>query len=327
MQGVANQHGAANDASRGVDLYETLEPKDFNENDIFKGKGHMVTAPLPHYEYLSDIHKISANSINPASIADKIKLRNLKYKKRIKLMRKKNKKLDWTNAMHYLPEKSQKFKNWYPKIKNAPMWYDLKLRKWKLPYFYTDKRIEDSQPVLFNKTIDKWLSSGALIMLNEGEDVDLITPNVLANVQLLNGPPPEPGKKPRLCHDGSYEKNIEKYSFPCKLDDLRTVQKMTQANDAMCISDDQRGFHQQFLSKESRKLTAFSYKGKIFLYRVSPFGSPKIPAVFQRSNKVPVNYARTLGARVNLYLDDRITMDTPENVVNGIGLSSFISTL
>merc|ERR1711911_16110 len=61
------------------------------------------------------------------------------------------------------------------------------------------------------------------------------------------------------------------------------------------------------------------------MYRVSPFGSPKIPSVFQRANMVPVNYSRTLGARVNLYLDDRITLDQPENVIDGVGLSSFIT--
>ena len=59
MQGLANQHGAANDASRGVDLYETLEPKDLNPSDKFKNKGHMITCPLPHYEFLRDIHKIN----------------------------------------------------------------------------------------------------------------------------------------------------------------------------------------------------------------------------------------------------------------------------
>ena len=60
------------------------------------------------------------------------------------------------------------------------------------------------------------------------------------------------------------------------------------------------------------------------MYSVSPFGSPKIPAVFQRANKIPVNYSRLLGARVSLYLDDRITLDRPEDVVNGIAISAFI---
>ena len=326
MQGLANKHGAANDASRGVDLFETLQPKDLNLSDVIRKKGHMVTCPLPHFENLKDIHKIDPLKIDVAKTANKIKLKNLKYKKRVKLMRKLNKKLDWKNAMHYMPEKSQGFKHWYPKIKNVPVYFDFKSKTWKLPFFYTDKRIEDSQPVLFNKTIEKWLSSGALYILKEDEDVDLITPNVLANVQRPNGPPLETTKKPRLCHDGAYEKNIEKYSFPCKLDDLRTVQKTIRWRDVICVSDDQRGFHQQYLSRESRKLTAFSYKGKIFCYRVSPFGSPKIPAVFQRANKIPVNYSRTLGARVNLYLDDRICLDQPEKVKNGVSYSAFIST-
>ena len=326
MHGLPNKHGAAMDASRGVDLYETLQPKDLNLSDVLRNKGHMITFPVPHYEYLNEIHKINPIDVDAHAIANKIKSRNLKFKKRVKQMRKANRKLDWKNAMHYLPERKQNFNTWYPKIKNVPMWFDKRQKCWKLPYFYTDKRVEDSQPKLFNSTIEKWLASGAIYILNEDEDVDLITPNVLANVQRVGGPPVEKGKKPRMCHDGAFEKNIEKYSFPCKLDDLRTVQKMMQRDDMLCVSDDQRGFHQQFLSKESRKLTAFTYKKRRFIYRVSPFGSPKIPAVFQRANTIPVNYGRTLGARVNLYLDDRITLDRPENVIDGIGLSSYITT-
>ena len=325
LSGDANRHGAANDCTRGVDLYETLQPKSLDLSDVLRKKGHMVTFPVPHNEYLRDIHKINPDHVDAASVATKIKNRNLKFKKRIKMMRKANKNLDWNNAVHFLPSKKQNFKSWYPKIKNVPMWYDKKLKKWQLPFFYTDPDIENEHAELFNKTIEKWLASGALIMLNPDEDVDLITPNVLANVPRKNGPPIAKGKKPRLCHDGGFEKNIEKFSFPCKLDDLRQVQKTMVLNDQMCVSDDQRGFHQQYLSKESRKLTAFSYKKVLFLYRVSPFGSPKIPAVFQRANMVPVNYSRTLGARVNLYLDDRITLDQPENVIDGVGLSSFIT--
>ena len=326
LQGLANKHGAANDCSRGVDLFETLDQKELNMSDVLRKKGHMITCPWPHFEYLTDIHKQDPSKVDIATIANKVKKRNLRYKKRIKQMRKQNKSLSWNNAMHYFPERAQNFKTWYPKFKNVPVYFDLKTKTWKLPHFYTDKRVEDSQPVLFNKTIEKWLSSGALFILKEDEDVDLVTPNVLANVQRVNGPPVDTTKKPRLCHDGGYEKNVEKFSFPCKLDDLRTVQKDMRGNDVMCVSDDQRGFHQQLLSRESRKLTAFSYKGVLFAYRVSPFGSPKIPATFQRANTVPVNYSRTLGARVNLYLDDRITLDQPQNVIGGIALSAFITT-
>ena len=326
LNGDANRHGAANDCTRGVDLFETLQPKDLDLSDVLRKKGHMITCPAPHFEYLKDVHKINPNHINAADIAIKISARNLRYKKRIKMMRKKNKQLDWNNAVHFLPTRKQHFKSWYPKIKNVPMWYDKTLKKWTLPYFYTEKEVEEEHAELFNKTIEKWLASAALIMLNKDEDVDLITPNVLANVPRLNGPPIAKGKKPRLCHDGGFEKNVEKFSFPCKLDDLRQVQKAMVGGDLMCVSDDQRGFHQQYLSKESRKLTAFSYRGKLFAYRVSPFGSPKIPAVFQRANMVPVNYSRTLGARVSLYLDDRITLDQPDNVINGVGLSSFITS-
>ena len=55
MQGLANKHGAANDACRGVDLFETLDQKEFNRSDVLRKKGLMVTCPLPHYEYVMDI--------------------------------------------------------------------------------------------------------------------------------------------------------------------------------------------------------------------------------------------------------------------------------
>ena len=326
MSGLENKHGAANDATRGVDLFETLQPKALNLSDVLRKQGHMITCPLPHFEFVQDIHRLNPDDIEAEKISNKIKKRNLRYKSRVKQMRKANKKLDWKNAMHYIPSRKQNFKIWYPKIKNVPLWFDFKTKKWQLPFFYTDKRIEDSQQALFNKTIEKWLASGAIYIMTPEEDVDLITPCVLANVQLPNGPPPEPGKKPRLCHDGGYEKNIEKYSFPCKLDDLRVVLKMTLANDLVTISDDQRGFHQTYLARESRKLTAFSYKDQIFTYRVAPFGSPKIPSIFQRANTIPVNYSRMLGARVALYLDDRMTFDQPEDVKDGVGLSSFLTS-
>ena len=162
--------------------------------------------------------------------------------------------------------------------------------------------------------------------MDKDEKPDLCTPVVLANVQLPGGPVPDRTKKERMCHDGGYEKAIEGYSFPCKLEDLYGILQVLEPNDLLSKSDDKSGFHLVLLGKESRLLTAFSYKGRFFLYRVAPFGSPKIPAIFQRANLVSISYARFLGVKNNLYLDDRLVIDNKDTLINGVPRNSFVTS-
>merc|ERR1711911_93552 len=117
-----------------------------------------------------------------------------------------------------------------------------------------------------------------------------------------------------MCHHGGFEKAIEGYSLPCKLEDLYNILLFTQRYDKMIKSDDKSGFHLVKLNKESRLLVAFKYKGRFLTYRGCVFGSPPVPAIFQRANMIVMNYLRTLGVRNSLYLDDRLALDKIETI-------------
>ena len=326
LDGLANQHGATHDFTRGVDLYETLQHKDISILNQFRKKGEMYTIPRPHFEYLEDVHKLKPNQINVVEQNNRIIQKTNEHKHRVRKMRKENRKRSAAEAMHFFPEREQNFETWYPMIKQTPVWFENKSQKWIYPPIIdTDPKIEKAQAKLIEKTIEKWLKNGAIIMMEDGKKPDLSTPVVLANVQLPGGPPPDPTKKPRMCHDGGFEKSIEGYSFPCKLEDLFGILQILEPDDLLSKSDDKSGFHLVLLGKESRLLTAFRYKGQFFLYRVAPFGSPKIPSIFQRANFVSISYSRTLGVKNNLYLDDRLVIDNEDTIINGVPKNSFIT--
>ena len=326
LEGLANKHGASNDFHRGVDLYETLQHKSSEVTNEFRKKGEMYTIPRPHFEFVKDIHKMKPSEVNVIELNKKhVELKN-QHKSRLRTLKKENRKRSAAEALHFLPEKQQNFENWYPLIKQTPIWFEYKSQEWKYPpIIHTDPLIEKSQTKLIEKTIEKWLKNGAIVMMDENEKPDLCTPVVLANVQLPGGPAPDRTKKERMCHDGGYEKAIEGYSFPCKLEDLYGILQVLEKDDLLSKSDDKSGFHLVLLGRESRLLTAFSYKGRFFMYRVAPFGSPKIPAVFQRANLVSISYARHLGVKNNLYLDDRLVIDNEQTMVNGVPRNSFVT--
>ena len=327
LEGLANKHGASNDFHRGVDLYETLQFKSPLVPNEFRKKGEMFTIPRPHKEFVKQIHKMKLSEVNVLEQNKMHIAQKTRFSKRLKSLKKENRKRSAAEALHFLPEREQNFDTWYPLIKQTPVWFEYKSQEWKYPpIIHTDPVIEKSQAKLIEKTIEKWLKNGAIIMMDESELPDLCTPVVLANVQLPGGPAPDPTKKERMCHDGGFEKAIEGYSFPCKLEDLYGILQVLEKDDLLSKSDDKSGFHLVLLGQESRLLTAFSYKGKYFMYRVAPFGSPKIPAVFQRSNLVSISYARSLGVKNNLYLDDRLVIDNENSVINGVPRNSFVTS-
>ena len=327
MDGLECKHGVTNDLVIGVDLYETLAPQDFNRYKTFRNKGKMFVVPRVHKYNVEHVHKRELESVDVALEQSKIQNKiGLVPNNQAKLMKKHNKKHSWHNQMHFLNKTDQNFESWYPLLKQTPIWWDAKRDAFDYPpIFKTNPAIVNSQRVLIETTLEKWLETGAIFIIDK-KDVDLCTPCVLANCQLPGGPKPDPTKKPRLCHDGGFEKAIEAYSFPCKLENLYMIHQIIQQNDWLTKIDDKRGFHLLLLSKESRKLTCFEFEGRYFAYRVAPFGSPKIPSVFQRVNMCAVNYSRHLGCRNALYLDDRILLDKSEDIIKGVPKNAFCTT-
>ena len=174
--------------------------------------------------------------------------------------------------------------------KQVPMFYNYKTKKIEWPFFKTDEKLELLHQDYIKDTIEKWLKTKTIYICKPTDHIDLVTPLVMANLPTVNGPPPDPDKKPRMCHDGGYEKEIEGYPIPCKMEDLKTVLPNIKQHDLLTKLDDKRGFHLLRMNKESRGLTVFQYKGRHMTYRGVPFGCPKSPAAFQRANAVATAY-------------------------------------
>ena len=241
-------------------------------------------------------------------------------------MKKFNKKFKF-RTMYYLPNKFQNFKRWYPKTKQVPLFYNYKSKNIEWPFFKTDKDLEELHQDYIKETIEKWLITKAIYICRPTDQIDLVTPLVMANLPTVNGPPTDPDKKPRMCHDGGYEKEIEGYPIPCKMEDLKTVLPNIKKDDYLTKLDDKRGFHLLKMNNESRGLTVFQYKGRNLTYRAVPFGCPKSPAAFQRANAMAMAYGRAFGVRSNLYMDDRLCSDCSNTMINQVPQNCFLTSM
>ena len=326
LAGLVTRHSALNDIHRGVDMYENLMPAQLIRPNNFRGKGQMFTLHVPHYENCKDIWHINPRFLNFDKIQNKIIKRATKLKKRVNKLKKFNKKHK-NRTMYYLPGRFQNFKKWYPKTKHVPLFYDYKTKQINWPIFETDPELELLHQDYIQDTIKKWLVTKAIYITRSADQIDLVTPLVMANLPTVNGPPPDPDKKPRMCHDGGYEKEIEGHPIPCKMEDLRMVLPHINHNDFLTKLDDKRGFHLVKMNRESRGLTVFKYQNKLFTYRVVPFGCPKSPAAFQRANSIAMAYGRYFGVRSNLYMDDRLCLDNRHTIYKGVPKNCFVTSM
>ena len=57
------------------------------------------------------------------------------------------------------------------------------------------------------------------------------------------------------------------------------------------------------------KKACFEFAGRIFQYNALPFGERLSPSTFQRGNNIPINFLRTHGVLITLYLDDRLVCE------------------
>lgn len=326
LYGTVTRHNALNDVHRGVDMYENLFPAGILKPSNFRGKGQMLTLHVPHYENCKEIWQENPKFLNFEKIQNKWIKRSVRLKKRVNKMKKFNKKFKF-RTMYYLPNKFQNFKRWYPKTKQVPLFYNYKSKNVEWPVFKTDKDLEELHQDYIKDTIEKWLITKAIYICRPTDQIDLVTPLVMANLPTVNGPPTDPDKKPRMCHDGGYEKEIEGYPIPCKMEDLKTVLPNIKKDDYLTKLDDKRGFHLLKMNKESRGLTVFQYKGRNLTYRAVPFGCPKSPAAFQRANAMAMAYGRAFGVRSNLYMDDRLCCDSSNTMINQVPQNCFLTSM
>ena len=137
----------------------------------------------------------------------------------------------------------------------------------------------------YKKTIEKFLSQGAIELMPTGYRPMLSATFVMANAD-------SEIKKPRACYDGGAYKVLEAYKTPCKLDGLPEVTKIIQPGFKIGKIDDSSGFYLMKLNKESRDLCCVSFGGRFFRYKALAFGERKSPSTFQRGNMAVVNFLR-----------------------------------
>ncbi|CBY30545.1 unnamed protein product [Oikopleura dioica] len=122
-----------------------------------------------------------------------------------------------------------------------------------------------------------------------------------------------PEKDTRICLNGSILKPLELYTFPCKMDSVKTAIQMLQKGDVMAKFDDKKGYHQMPLAAESKKMACFKWGNYIFENNILAFGIPAAPGMYQLLNSVGINFLRQNGIKITLYLDDRLLIISPKS--------------
>lgn len=101
-------------------------------------------------------------------------------------------------------------------------------------------------------------------------------------------------------------KNLNKFvkTDHFKLEDLRTAIKMVTHNCQMATIDLKDAYFLIKIHKESRKYLRFFFEGKIFEFKVLPFGLSTAPYVFSKICKPIAKLLRSAGFLSTVYLDD-----------------------
>ena len=88
------------------------------------------------------------------------------------------------------------------------------------------------------------------------------------------------------------------------MEGLKNVQDLIEEGDWLVKLDLSDAFFLVPLHRDSRKLTAFHWKGIDYEFRVLCFGLSCAPIVFTKLLKVPMAFLRKMAIRAVMYLDD-----------------------
>ena len=310
LEGLEEKHHASNIVTRGFDVYHNILPRDKDEAVRIRNAGTLFTTPEPHFENLRHFHQMKKRPLEAELY---------QWEKEDKIAKTKFVKKNARKVLNWFPdpegldlsseeaqkEADRRFDLWYPKNRNVPLFIPRTKNKVIAPAFPTKKELEQKYFKFNIKTLELWMRTGAIYMLKPTETPDLVVPAVYASMD----------KKPRMCVDGGWIKQLEAYSLRCHLEDLPMALVTLSQNSYLTKCDDKRGFHLLRLGKEGRKLTAFGLFGEYWEYRVAAFGIPGSPGVFQLANQIAVNYGRCYGIEWQVYLDDRLMVDFLDTIV------------
>ena len=286
------KHRSYADVHSGSDLWENIQPVDKEQAVPFRQNGHMFNETRIH-AMNQKILGIKSVNLKEGRENDKKHFQTLTGRIHT----------DTTELTTFAVTKGNEnednpqFNSWYKPVKHIPK--RLVNGKVKDAYFPNNERHTMEHWDTCIKTIEKFLESGAIMLMSHGFRPDLSATFVLANADC-------PIKKTRACYDGGAYKTLEAYKTECKLDGLPEITKILFLLFKIGKVDDSSGFHLVGLNEESKPLCCFEFAGRWFMYNALPFGERKSPSTFQRVNKIVVNFLRRFGIIISLYLDDRL---------------------
>ena len=114
---------------------------------------------------------------------------------------------------------------------------------------------------------------------------------------------PKKGGKNRLITDLRY---LNSHCSAPKFnnEDIRVVEQYVQYNDLLATVDLQDGFYHILVKPEDRQYLGFQWLGVYYTWTVLPFGLSLSPWYFAKILRPVVTYLRSLGVRLQAYVDD-----------------------
>jgi hypothetical protein len=132
-------------------------------------------------------------------------------------------------------------------------------------------------------------------------------------------------EKPRFIFNCKYLNHFVK-SPRFKLEDLRSLQRLVQANDYFVKLDLSKAYHQVSIHPLDRHFLAFMANGTIYQFNVLPFGLSSAPFILTKALKQIIFNLRQKGIRLLIYLDDIILMAQSATLLSS-HLNTTVNTL
>ncbi len=133
------------------------------------------------------------------------------------------------------------------------------------------------------------------------------------------GSVPKKGGKERLITD---LRVLNKYCRAPKFnnEDIRVAQEYIQYNDVLATIDLQDGFYHISIRPEDRQYLGFKWQGTYYQWKVLPFGLSLSPWYFAKIIRPIVTYLRSLGVRLQAYVDDFLLASHPATFTDHLDL-------
>lgn len=120
---------------------------------------------------------------------------------------------------------------------------------------------------------------------------------------------PKPGGEFRFIYDARHVNDcVEAPHF--KMEGLHTVRQLLREGDFFVKVDLKSAYSQLLVGRRFRRYLGFHHQGRVWRYRVLPFGLSLAPYAWSRLMKAPVGMLRKAGIRCVAYLDDLLIMSS-----------------